>query len=155
MWEQIKKAWSRLVDFHNTRLVANVSSHTQEDFDLNFNSKFDAAKRLSDFIGMVVRIAFAEFATFYFLHKASQETSWLSLVYGICAVSALLVTIRFASLIITIMFLWETREVKKFHSTIGRWVIFGTGVLFTVCYAVGTIKMVGDLARTSALSSAP
>lgn len=72
----LNRMWTGFVEFSRERLIPASISYDSEDHRRNFDASFDSAKRLSDFIGMVVRLAFATFAAAYFYAK-SQDTEGL------------------------------------------------------------------------------
>ncbi|KKC31454.1 hypothetical protein [Devosia psychrophila] len=43
------------------------------EFEAERNAVFDSAKRASDFVGMIVRLAFLQFASFYFLGEVPEK----------------------------------------------------------------------------------
>ncbi|MER9963452.1 hypothetical protein NKJ72_21365 [Mesorhizobium sp. M0045] len=51
-----------------------------------FASAFDNAKRLSDFIGMIVRMSFVLFGTLYFIHKGQEVPAPFNVIFFLCAI---------------------------------------------------------------------
>jgi hypothetical protein len=93
-----------------TRLLAR----TPESMTEEINIRFDHAKRTSDFIGMVVRLAFAIYATSYFWSKVMADPA-ASLTYTvvtmwICCLCLALVTVKFFLQIGTVTGLYIQRE---------------------------------------------
>jgi hypothetical protein len=83
--DNLKRGWKRLVEFHQTRFIGNL---TKEDYEASFKDHFDRAKALSDFIGMIVRFSFANFAWAYFLRRAPEFGGIRSFALGLCFVFA-------------------------------------------------------------------
>src|SRR5258708_6056025 len=114
----IPRRWTRLREscFRHTRggcvlrgiwdrLTAGIVSFgefwgTKEDVEERLAYNFNKAKTLSDFIGMIVRFAFANFAVAYFIKRSAEVRGFEGYVLGFCAtMSAGLLLVFGASLV--------------------------------------------------------
>lgn len=107
MVKLIRKAFGKLSEYHNSRFVVGSSD---EAFKLRSDRVFDQAKKLSDFVGMIVRLAFLQLAYRYFLIISPKTEGIYGYIFGFCAVSAFGLTIMLGIRIIQVIFLWELLE---------------------------------------------
>lgn len=87
----------------------------KEKEDAEFEKVFNKTKRISDFIGMIVRWSFAYFACLYFFQKAPDQSQCYRFVFGICGTMSLLLTIYFGIHINRLMQMYEQREAGRIN----------------------------------------
>jgi hypothetical protein len=66
---KLKTLWQNVVQFHEGRLLPTLTTMTAEEYQRNADVQFARAKRLSDFVGIIIRWSFAQFASLYFFPK--------------------------------------------------------------------------------------
>jgi hypothetical protein len=79
--------------------------------DEHRNKVFDQAKRVSDFIGMIVRLAFMFYASSYFGAQVSANLNTLKgFAFGLCWIIALGVSVVFGGQIFAIIYIHHLRD---------------------------------------------
>ena len=78
--------------------------------------QFESAKRLSDFVGMIIRFAFANFATLYLLTKATTVPGVSGWALAVSGGFAAAITVVFGIKLYIIILLNEARGVAAFSS---------------------------------------
>lgn len=152
--ERLKLMWKGIVTFHNSRLIANLTKLSEEQYKANLESNFSAAKRLSDFIGLIIRWSFAQFAGYYFYQASHSTEFWLTkFVFGYCALMAFVVAIYMGVYVATLTLLYWASDVLAQGS---RWMRYLTVVFsfaLTGMLWFGLWGMVKEIARASVLPS--
>ena len=152
MKDFINKQWQRVIAFHKGRRVTAILDLKDDAlFEVEYDKIFDSGKRLSDFVGMIVRLAFVQFAWRYFFYAAPNVSGIYKFILGFCGVSALGLTAILGARIATIIFLWEASDFRKTSGPIGRKVILAIAIASTIVLYLGTQYLVSDLAKHSAL----
>jgi hypothetical protein len=153
MRARIKKWLGGIKEFHRTRLISNITSHSKEEYENNVRNNFDAAKRLSDFVGMIVRFAFLQAALSYFMRKAVDSPGATGYVLGFCAVSVFGLLIALGIRIFYVILLYEASDI---HRDSRRWVkyaLFVFALAHSVALWYGMRVLVSDLTRSAPLGS--
>ena len=148
----IRRLWQNIVAFHNGRLISSITSFTKEQHEQELATQFEKAKRLSDFVGIIIRWSFVMFATLYFLRRYSlSENIFIGLLYFLCGWWAGLMTIYFSVRVQIIVLLWWSDSVPMHSSMLGKRISLALSILFTGVGAFGIYQLVSDVARASAL----
>ena len=151
MREWIKKRWDEFVNFNKTRLVANLLSMSDDEFRVKSEEIFNSTKKLSDFVGMIVRLTFAQFAWRYFMFMSPKTDGIYGYIFGFCAIFTMGLTVFLGSRIFLIIFAWEVEDVRQITGSISRGILFVIAALSTLTIYLGTLRLVSDMARASAL----
>ncbi|RUW91269.1 hypothetical protein [Mesorhizobium sp. M7A.F.Ca.US.010.02.1.1] len=64
----------------------NQNTDKAKNPEVRFASAFDDGKRLSDFIGMIVRMSFVLFVTLYFIKKGQETPVPFNVIFLFCAI---------------------------------------------------------------------
>src|SRR5436305_7569588 len=110
LFQQLKNA---TLTFVRERLVFNLAAHSKEEYELNFNDHFSKAKALSDFIGMIVRYSFANFAAAYFLKRANESDGIRGAALSFCSIFTLGLTIAIGARIYILVVLYQASDVHR------------------------------------------
>jgi hypothetical protein len=137
-----------------SRFASGISFLSQRDED-SFEATFNSAKKLSDFVGMIIRLSFVMFAQLYFLHLSQTTAFPMSFVAGFCFVSATWLIFALAGKIVIIILDYEWREVPRIRGNVGKFIILTFGLLSTIIAYVGIYQMARSIALASSLLSPP
>jgi hypothetical protein len=140
------RLWKWFVEFNRDALAGGVMRMNEEEYKAALNATFDSAKRLSDFIGMFVRLAFSTFGMIYFLRKTRELEGFHDFVFGLCFVFAAGLTIVLGARVLRLVMLYEARDVPKMPNNGWRWVFVLAAVFTTFVLYTGIASLVGDLA---------
>jgi hypothetical protein len=150
--EKLKALWRKFVAFHSRLLIANMTKMTAESYQENLDHNFAAAKRLSDFIGLIIRWSFAQFAGYYFYQVSHSAEFWLTkFVFGYCAFVAYVVTVYMGVYVAIITLLYWSKDAAAQSSKGLRIYIIGLSIAVTVMLWFGIMRMVREIAKASAL----
>ena len=150
--EKIKAFWSRIADFHQDRLIGLIWSGDQERLRRALSAAFDEGKKLSDFIGMIVRMVFVLFAALFLLKSASLTGGLQGFALGIGGIYAGAVTAFLASSVFRIILLWNlTWEDWGDAAPWNRAILVSLSILSAVAVGVGVWSVVEALAKASDL----
>ena len=127
---------------------------TDSEFEAERNAAFDSAKRASDFVGMIVRLAFLQFASFYFLKEAPETEGIVSYALGMSAVSCFGLTIWMARAIFRIVFLWEIKDTRHAPPGMVRAIMVMLALVATVAIYFAVMHLVSAIASSNALIAA-
>lgn len=127
---------------------------TETEFETERSLVFDSAKRASDFVGMIVRLAFLQFAFFYFLKASPTTEGILGYALGLCAVSSFGMSIYMARAIMRIIFLWEIRDVRRNELVWMKVILFVFALASTLCIYFAVMHLVSAIASSNALLAA-
>jgi hypothetical protein len=127
---------------------------TDSEFESERNSVFDSAKRASDFVGIIVRLAFLQFASFYFLKEAPETEGIMGYALGLSAVSCFGLTIWMARAIFRIVFLWEIKDTRRAPPGIVRAIMVLFALVTTVAIYFAVMHLVSAIASNNALVAA-
>lgn len=130
-------------------------SQEEKDHWKRFNATFDSAKRLSDFIGMIIRLSFAQFAAVYFIKKAPEAEGLLSITFAAAGVMATGIWVRLAMYVARIIMLYETRDAHIVRGTFPIIIYYLLSGSFALASFLGMYQLVGELASASVLLGAP
>jgi hypothetical protein len=98
------------------RLLARLTSYqlkAPEELDTELNKAFDRAKRVSDYVGMIVRLAFCAYATQFFWSQAKTTAGIQSWALGVSGVTAFCLQIWFGAQIILLITLHSLSDVTQ------------------------------------------
>lgn len=146
----LKRIWTGFVEFNRERLIPASINYDAADHRRNFDASFDSAKRLSDFIGMVVRLAFVAFAAAYFYTKSRDTKGLLGFVFGYCAVCSIGLGLALGRKVLILVYLWDIREIPVVKGRIGKFVIAAFGVATVAMIYVGCFELIKDMAAKTA-----
>lgn len=146
VWESLKTAGSVASGYY-------LLSLEEEEFERERSSTFDRAKRISDFVGMIVRVSFLFFAVLYGLKLAPSLDGLLSYAVGFTTTSGILLLIALFAHVSRLIFLWEVREARKFKARIPRFIFLGSALFITWSAGYTIYKLVSAIALESALLS--
>lgn len=149
--EKLKKLWSTVRDFYNTRLITNLISQNKDDYNSNAQRNFDAAKKLSDFVGMIVRYAFAQGATTYFFKKLETATGAGRYALWLCAIFAFFLTLVLGIRILWIIVLYEAEDIHATENVWGRRLFFLCALIQGFALWYGVRMLVNDIAASGVL----
>ena len=149
-WRRLKNL---IEDRHERSLMGlSMRESSKEEWEELYNQEFDKAKRLSDFIGMIVRLGFVFFTFLFFSGLAQKEHSWfISYMFGMCAVFSLglyLAMFFRITILVDIYFLSDTRHQKNRFLKI---IIGLMSLWFVSCCGYGISKLAGAIARANNL----
>lgn len=148
------KKWEVFKAFNHGRLVTSVLSMDDSQYQTAFDKEFNESKKLSDFIGMILRLSFTQFAWRYFMHVSPKTPGIMGGVLGYCGVTAMLVTFVLAFRIGLIIFLWELGDARKAKSTFMKGVMLAVACSASLALYMGTMRMAQDIAKANALLGA-
>ena len=112
-----------------------------------FEEQFSNAKKLSDFIAMIVRLAFVQFAVNYFIIAAKEATEFYKFVYLICSITAFIISVVIFMRIVTVIFLYYLHGLGEIKSILGKILLFASTVFWAIIYYLGIFHLVRDLAE--------
>jgi hypothetical protein len=114
---------------------------------------FDKAKRMSDFIGMIVRLTFLMVFVAYFVTKTKLSTSWWWWYYYGSAVGfGLIFTFYFGFLIIRIVLQYFLRDVVVHTNPWIKALMLVINIYFYYVVASGIIDIAQAIARATKLT---
>lgn len=143
--------WERVKRFHNSRVLTTLIQATKEELVRDFDYNFAEGKKVSDFVGMIIRWSFAIFASLYLYKKSMSFGGTYGIVQAICGTFWLILTIMLTTRIFVVAVLFQASDIRyhegkwKKRSIVAGW-IFCAGVLM-----YGTGQIVADIAYSSAL----
>jgi hypothetical protein len=139
--------------FHRERLVTNIANLTAEEHAKNLQVHFDDAKRASDFVGIVIRWSFAQFASLYFFSKAfGPEVNWFrGYAYGMCSFVSIGVACYLGGRIALLILLYYSRELTHPQGEVAKMISFVLIVITTTVLWLGTLHLTRDIARATTL----
>lgn len=151
MMNRVHSAWTRFVNWNRKRLVWAILTGSVEDHQEISRQIFERAKKLSDFVGMIVRVSFLVLAT-TFLWKKSQSTEGiLGWVFGYSALITFAIAIRLSSYIFIIILVRESKDLAFHGNLIMRIILFAIALSFTAVIWYGAYKFILELAVSSSL----
>lgn len=127
---------------------------SDSDFETERQTVFDNAKRVSDFVGMIARLAFIQFVFLYFLREAPKAEGVWGLAMGLFCVSSFGLSIYLARAIMRIVFLWEIRDARKTDIAWARGIFLGFAFVTTAAIYFALIHLVYKIASSNALLAA-
>jgi hypothetical protein len=106
-------------------IFGNRQLKSPQELTQEIERDFDRAKRMSDFIGMIVRFAIACYATSYFWSQfiKKQDFPW-SYVVGVCMTAAFAFTVLFGFRIGSIITLYSIRDTGNIKNRVFRAMTF-------------------------------
>lgn len=110
-----------------------------------YDQHLNQAKALSDFIGMIVRFGFANFATGYFYKRAAEVHGLNGWCIGVTATFTLALTIIFGFRLMTVILAYEMRSVAAWKGTWSRLVFALLAILTTASLWYGVVDLVHTL----------
>jgi len=134
--------------------LAEEMSLTAETNEHRADQIFSEAKKLSDFIGMIVRLAFTLFAFHFFMLKAPQIGGLTGFVFGISAINAFGLSVVLANKIMRIIYYWEMIAVAKAQSRHFRALLLFFALCSTLVAYYGIFKMAFAIAKSSPIIAA-
>ncbi|MFZ3179646.1 MAG: hypothetical protein WA156_05415 [Methylocystis silviterrae] len=151
----LKLIFERLKSPYVTYLNS-TDEYWQNDLDANFNS----GKKLSDFIGMIVRLGFTGLAIRYFFSKslgdhASDRNSFITWVCGVSGVLAAAVYFALAQKIYNIMHGYFMAEITMRKSAIWKIYVIVSTIVTTGALNYGIWMLVIDFPSFKATTVAP
>jgi hypothetical protein len=146
---RLKLVWNSIQEFYSTRLIANLTSHTKEAYERNFTHHYERAKRLSDFVGMIVRLAFATFAYQYFYRRATATEGFQSGVFTICYLTTLGLSIALGLRILVLILIYESTDIHKQTSKVIKVAMLIVSIIMTAALWYGVLDLVKVLANRS------
>ena len=149
----MKKVWSRITGL-GALLAPTTLRMSEAEFEAERNTVFDSAKRVSDFVGMIVRLAFLQFVFLFFLNEAPKAGGVFGFALGLCAVSSLGLSIYLARGIMRIVFLWELRDARRAEPAWAKAMFFVFALITTLCIYGAMIHLVAKIASSNALIAA-
>lgn len=133
--------------------ILHELSVSPSDNDERAERIYNEGKKLSDFVGMIVRLAFTLFAFQYFSAKAAEVDGLIAFVYGLCTVSAFGLTAALAGKIFRIIYFWEVRDVVNAPSRYMKLLFLIFALSSTAITYFGLFIMARDIASASPLLS--
>jgi hypothetical protein len=129
------------------RLTAGIVSFgefwgTKEDVEERLAYNFNKAKTLSDFIGMIVRFAFANFAVAYFIKRSAEVRGFEGYVLGFCATMSAGLLLGFGASLVRVILVYEMQSVSAWKGTAARVIFIVLGLLSTACIWYGVMDLV-------------
>jgi len=155
MFRWLGKAWRGFVEFNRETLFGGVMKMTPEEHQEAFNQTFDSAKRLSDFIGMIVRLSFLTFALFFFLRRVGETDGIQSMAHSVCLVFAFGLNIAFLQKVFRVILLYEARDIPRIPAGSQRWVLLLLAVVITGTIYYGVGSLVGALSSDALEANPP
>jgi Rad3-related DNA helicase len=150
--EKLKEVWRKIVAFHNSRMITSVMRMSQEDFNINIDESFNRAKRLTDFVGILIRWSFVQFAGYYFLESSSSADHWFEkYAFQYCGIGAFGVAVYFSIRIFSIIFLYWASDAAHHESKVRKYIIAAMALSMTLAFWFGISRMIRDLAKASQL----
>lgn len=147
------RVWGGLVRF-GSKMAPRALTMSDADFEAERQTVFDNAKRVSDFVGMIARLAFIQFVFLYFLREAPKAEGVWSWAMGLFCVSSLGLSIYLARAIMRIVFLWEIRDARKTDIAWAKGLFLGFAILTTAAIYFALMHLVYEIASTNALIAA-
>jgi hypothetical protein len=123
---------------------------SSENLEAYAKRQFDKTKALSDFVGMIVRFAFAN-AAFGFFAKRAKETAGLeSFVFGLCSTASFGLWAVLGGGIASIIFAYEMRAVSDDGTSyrLVRWLFAILAICWTLALWYGINDLVHIIAKT-------
>jgi hypothetical protein len=133
--------------FFSTKWNVDIS---KEHADAVMKAQFDFAKLLSDFIGMIVRVAFAFYATVYFASSYAERGGFMKFAVGVSAVAAGLMALFFGCMITALV---STNLVRWSALVPIRWLRVPALIVLAIIYCGicgGLVDLVFKLPRPAA-----
>ena len=124
-------------------------ARTPNLLSIEFNSHFDTAKKTSDYIGMIVRLAFVAYVTSFFWKTMKAETgvSFTFVTMWICCLATALLTLRFGFQIGDITWLYLHRRMAGVRSGPVKVAVFIMYSVANICFASGLVALVLSLPK--------
>lgn len=148
-----QKAWSKISGI-GAFISPRSLTMTDAEFEAERNAVFDSAKRASDFVGMIVRLAFLQFAFLYFLRMAPKADGIVSFALGMSAVSCFGLAVWMARAIFRIIFLWEIKDTRQAPPGLVRGILAAAALAATIGIYFAIWHLVGAIASSNALLAA-
>jgi hypothetical protein len=123
---------------------------SSENLQIYAKGQFDKTKALSDFVGMIVRFAFANAAFGFFAKRAKETTGLESFVFGLCSTASFGLWAVLGGGIASIIFAYEMRAVSgngKSHLLV-RWIFAIIAIGWTLALWYGINDLVHVIGTT-------
>jgi hypothetical protein len=121
---------------------------TKEAADAHRNRIFDEAKRLSDFIGMIVRLAFLFYAVSYFTSQMFAHGDTLKgYAFGLCLTVSLGLSGIFGGQIFAIIYIHHLRDVSVQTNRWVRIAMFVSTVIVAGALWFGIVQLISALPK--------
>jgi hypothetical protein len=123
---------------------------SSENLQIYAKNQFDKTKALSDFVGMIVRFAFAIAAFSYFARRSKETTGLESFVFGLCSTASIGLWAVLGGGIASIIFAYEMRAVSddgKSHFLV-RWLFLILAIGWTAALWYGINDLVYAIGKT-------
>jgi predicted ABC-type exoprotein transport system permease subunit len=143
--------WESLRVFNQGRLVTRILSMDDAQYEAAFDNEFNTSKKLSDFIGMILRLSFTQFAWRYFFHVSPKTEGIMGFILGYCGIGAFLITLVLAFRIGLLTFLWQLGDARKAKSNFLRGIMFVVACAASLALYMGTMRMAQDIGKANAL----
>ncbi|MDP2733779.1 MAG: hypothetical protein Q8O63_11825 [Hoeflea sp.] len=139
--------WENFLGSFPGRRFTSITAHNAEDYEKIARQNFESAKKLSDFVGMIVRFAFLNAAINYFSKKAIENDGWLGFIFGCCTISTIGLTVALSIRIFWIVLLFESFDIHKQNQKLAKWMLYLFAIATTGMIFFGIHVLVNDLAK--------
>ena len=139
--------WKRIGDRLRASLGAQLIHLSQEDYANLIETEFDKAKKLSDFVGIVIRLAFAMFAAFFFFQRWHNEPNWvLNSPYFAGGVCAGIISFALMGHVLMLSFHYFAKDLAGQKRRVMKMLVVVLAVLVSLATFVGIIMLTMELA---------
>jgi hypothetical protein len=148
----LNKLWHRIVNFHSDRMIGLAfQDTTKEDWNNELNARFDDAKKLSDFIGMIIRIGFCYLWFDLLLMAAFAHMGIKSSAFFICALLVLCLFLAMAWKLFAIISVYLLRHTASSKSKIFKGAVYFSSLSLTLAIGTGVIAIARAVSKASTL----
>ena len=134
--------------FKKTLIGTPFNEGGAEELKALYKSEFDKAKKISDFIGMIIRSALIIYIFFFFLHLANNEASLIKkLIFNIIGLLTIFLYFKMHALMFRIILCYWLLEATDNFSKIVKVLICIISFLVTIISSYSIAYFVRDFAK--------